>query len=86
MSDQAVSLLTIFEGWDTYQASLVRSIQALSPQQLAWKPASGLRTVGEIASHICEGRVTWFYHMEAPGSKEFNDPCCRPALSGCYCN
>jgi uncharacterized damage-inducible protein DinB len=62
------SLLSIFAGWDTYQASLAHAVAPLSPAQLAWRPAAGLRSVGELASHISEGRITWFRRMDAPGS------------------
>lgn len=63
-------LRTIFHGWDGYQTSLVRAVATLTPEQLAWKPAPHLRSVGELVEHISSGRVGWFEKMGAPGSAE----------------
>ncbi|GHO73304.1 hypothetical protein KSD_10750 [Ktedonobacter sp. SOSP1-85] len=63
-------LMSVYEGWDGHQRSLIRTIAPLSPQQLAYRPAPHLRSVGEIASHLSLGRVGWFQRMQAPGSKE----------------
>lgn len=70
MTIDAHSLLTVYDGWDGYQISLVRAIAPLSPEHLAWRPAPHLRSVGEIAAHISLGRVDWFQRMDAPGSTE----------------
>ena len=70
MSTHAPSLMTVYEGWDGYQISLVRAIAPLSREQLAYRPAPHLRSVGEIASHISLGRLGWFHRMHAPGSDE----------------
>jgi uncharacterized damage-inducible protein DinB len=66
----ALSLKTVYEGWDGYQVSLVHAIAPLSSAQLAYRPAPGLRSVGEITSHISLGRLGWFQRMQAPGSDE----------------
>jgi uncharacterized damage-inducible protein DinB len=62
------SLMTVYEGWDGYQASLVHAISPLTQAQLAWRPAPHLRSVGELARHISLGRINWFLRMDAPGS------------------
>ncbi len=49
MPEKIHSLSTIFKGWDGYQISLVRAIAPLSSEQLAYRPASHLRTAGELA-------------------------------------
>jgi uncharacterized damage-inducible protein DinB len=67
---QPYSLLDIFQGWETYQISLVDAIGPLSQQQLVWQPAPTLRSVGQIASHISLGRIDWFQRMKAPDSAE----------------
>ena len=64
------SLMTVYSGWDSYQVSLVRAIAPLSREQLLYRPAPHLRSVGEIASHIGLGRIGWFQRMQAPGSAE----------------
>ncbi len=71
MSTEAHSLMTLYKGWDGYQVSLVRAIAPLSREQLAWRPAPHLRSVGEIASHIIGGRVQWFHRILGAGSAEF---------------
>ena len=70
MSDETVSLSKIYEGWDGYQTSILHAIQPLSHEQLAWRPAPKLRSVGELASHIALGRINWFSRIHAPGSAE----------------
>src|SRR5207302_6453393 len=70
MPPDVPSLMTLYQGWDDYQISLVRAIVPLSPQQLAYRPAPHLRSVGEIVSHISLGRISWFQRMQAPGSEE----------------
>ena len=63
-----ISLMKLYEGWDGYQTSLVNAIAPLNRAQLEWRPAPGANSVGEVARHICLGRVTWFMRMGAPGS------------------
>ncbi len=70
MSENSISLSNIFEGWDGHQTSIVHAIQPLTYEQLIWRPAPKLRSVGELASHIALGRVDWFARMPAPGSLE----------------
>lgn len=64
------SLTNVYEGWDSHQLSLVRAIAPLSTAQLTYRPTARLRSVGEIASHISRGRISWFERMQAPGSAE----------------
>jgi uncharacterized damage-inducible protein DinB len=70
MTAAAHSLISVFDGWDSYQVSLVHTVAPLSREQLAYRPAPGLRSVGELASHIGLGRIGWFERMCAPGSAE----------------
>jgi uncharacterized damage-inducible protein DinB len=61
MTANDLSLLTLYNGWDGYQISLARAITPLSREQLTYRPAPHLRTAGEIARHISEGRLSWFH-------------------------
>ena len=61
MTGNVYSLMTVYKGWDGYQISLVRAIAPLSREQLVYRPAPHLRTAGEIARHISEGRLSWFH-------------------------
>ena len=70
MTADVHSLLTVYKGWDGYQVSLVRAIAPLSREQLAYRPASHLRSAGEIARHISEGRFGWFQRTFGVSSTE----------------
>ena len=70
MTSEALSLRSVYAGWDSHQLALVRAITGLTPKQLAFQPTPHLRSVGEIISHIALGRLSWFYRMGAPGSAE----------------
>ena len=70
MSTSPLSLQSVYHGWDGFQASLVRAIDPLSPEQLAWRQRPEDRSVGEIAAHIAFGRVDWFQRMGAPRSAD----------------
>jgi len=68
MPPETSSLKTVFDGWDTYNTSIVHAVAPLTKEQLLFRPAPGLRSVGETASHIGLGRIDWFQRMGAPGS------------------
>ncbi|MBK8989695.1 MAG: DinB family protein [Chloroflexi bacterium] len=68
MSGNMQSLAAVFDGWQGFQTSLIHAIAPLTPEQLAWRPAASLYSVGELARHISLGRITWFARMPAPGS------------------
>ncbi len=70
MPDDSIKLSKIYDGWEGYQTSLVHAIQPVTQEQLAWRPAANLRSVGDLASHIAFGRIGWFARMQAPGSLE----------------
>ncbi len=71
MTTDVHSLMTLYKGWDDYQVSLVRAIAPLSREQLAWRPAPHLHSVGELASHIIHGRIQWIHYILGEGSEEF---------------
>jgi uncharacterized damage-inducible protein DinB len=71
MTTDAYSLMSVYKGWDDYQISIVRAIAPLSREQLAWRPAPHLRSVGEIANHIIGGRIQWFHYILGEGDAEF---------------
>ena len=70
MRTDADTLMALYKGWDDHQISLVRAIAPRSRDQLAWRPAPHLRSVGEIAGHIIAGRVNWFHRALGAGSAE----------------
>jgi len=46
------NLADVLDGWNGYQTSLVDAISPLTREQLIWKPAPNLRSVGDLARHI----------------------------------
>jgi uncharacterized damage-inducible protein DinB len=70
MSQDAISLAAIFDGWDGYHTSILHALEPLTPEQLAWRPVEHERSVGETVGHIALGRIGWFSRMEAPLSLE----------------
>jgi hypothetical protein len=53
----------VYESWLDYQEALKRAIAPLREEQLQRRLAPGLRTPGEIATHIVFGRAKWVHHV-----------------------
>ena len=64
------SLQVIYEGWNGYHQSIVNAVKPLAPDQLIWRPAKNLYSVGELVRHINLGRITRFMRMDVPGCAE----------------
>ncbi len=64
------SLSQVLEGWNGYNQSIITAVQPLTAEQLAWRPADDMNSVGELTRHISLGRLAWFMRMDAPGSAE----------------
>ncbi len=60
MASDPQSLRGVYDGWDGYQLAIVRSVAPRTIDELRWRAAPQLRSAGEIARHIAEGRVDWF--------------------------
>jgi hypothetical protein len=58
----AVAEARVFDSWQDYQEALTRAIAPLSEEQLQRRLLPGLRTPGEIATHIVFGRAKWVHH------------------------
>ncbi len=63
MAEQKNNLLSLYKGWDAYQALLIKAIAPLSSDQLVLRVAPHLRSVGENVAHIISGRVSNFLVM-----------------------
>ena len=70
MPTSSDSLAMVFEGWEGYRQSIIHAVAPLTPEQLLWRPAAQLRSVGELVRHIALGPIGWFHWMGAPGSRE----------------
>jgi uncharacterized damage-inducible protein DinB len=69
MVEQQINLLTFYQGWDTYQALLIKAIEPLSSDQLALRVAPHLRSIGENVAHMISGRVSNFLFMGEAGAE-----------------
>lgn len=49
MPRDPASLAAVLDGWQGYETSLEHAIEPLTPEQLGWRPAPELRSVGELA-------------------------------------
>src|SRR5262250_437855 len=70
MTEQPLPLITFYQGWETYQQSLVETIAPLSSEQLAFPAASHQWTIGMLAQHMVANRVWWFQLWMGEGSPE----------------
>jgi uncharacterized damage-inducible protein DinB len=70
MEMAASSLMSVYEGWDSHQLALVRTVAPLTAEQLAWRPTPQHGSVGELIGHLALARLFWFHKMGAPGSAE----------------
>ena len=71
MTEQQVLTNTFYSGWHNYQTLLVTALKPLSLEQLSLRPAPGLRSIGEIATHMIGARARWFYLLMNEGGDEF---------------
>lgn len=53
----------VYEGWDGYNRSLVEAVCGLTREQFAFRSTADMKSVGELAWHIADGRVDWFQRI-----------------------
>ena len=70
MTQQTTSLWHFYQGWNVYQSHLVKSIEPLTPDQLALRISPNLRSIGQIARHIVHTRANWLYNLMGEGGPE----------------
>ena len=66
----AVAEARVFDSWQDYQDALKRAIAPLTEEQLGRRLLPGLRTPGEIATHIVFGRAKWVHHALGENAAE----------------
>src|SRR5215470_12010906 len=71
MSDNSSILPILFDGWQNYQSLLVVVLGDLTPEQLALRPAPGLRSIGLTAAHIIGARARWFRSVLRVSGSDF---------------
>ena len=58
----------VYDGWDSYQRSLVSAVRELTVEQLAFRSCPEMASVGDLVLHLADGRVDWFRRLNASGS------------------
>jgi uncharacterized damage-inducible protein DinB len=71
MLDDQSLISTLFSGWQNYQNLMIKVLKPLSLEQLALRPALGLRSIGDIATHMIGARARWFYMLMGEGGDQF---------------
>lgn len=67
------SALDLYRGWETYQDLLIRAISHLTPEQLTYRTAAHLRSVGENCRHIIGARARWCHIILGLGDEVLAD-------------
>src|SRR5438552_7998481 len=70
MTQASSSLAPFYKGWDNYQQLLIAALAPLTPEQLALSTGPGLRSIGQIATHVIGARVRWFHGLMGQGGPE----------------
>ena len=65
-----ISIDAIYAGWCNYQDLLIAALTPLSAEQLAFKPASNMRSIEAIATHMIGARGRWFAPPLGDGDKQ----------------
>ena len=85
MAGQALSLLTVFDGWAGHQQALMSAVIGLTPEQLAWSGGEHLRSAGELIGHIAIGRVSWIHDVlgvESDATQQWLAEACTETPAG----
>ena len=61
MTEPALPLATVYEGWDIFQRELLKAVAPLSPEQLALPVAPTHWPIGMLVQHILNDRIWWFH-------------------------
>lgn len=70
MTEHALPLTAVYDGWNRYQADLLAAIEPLSPEQLAFRVAPSHWPIGLLVQHIINNRIWWFTVWMGEGSPE----------------
>lgn len=70
VTEQALPLAVVYQGWDTYQRDLLKAVAPLSPEQWALPVAPHHWPIARLVQHVIADRVWWFYGWMGEGSAE----------------
>ena len=66
-------LQTFFDGWATYQTTLLAAMRTLSPEELASKTAPHQWAVWQLAGHVAGSRAYWLHDVLGEGDQAVRD-------------
>ncbi|MGH2514948.1 MAG: DinB family protein [Ktedonobacterales bacterium] len=61
MTEHALPLAAVYQGWDQFQRDLLKVVAPLSTEQLALPVASTHWPIGMLVQHILNDRLWWFH-------------------------
>jgi len=64
------TLDAFYEGWETYQATLIEKLTPLTPEQLSFQTAPHLWSIGAITQHMIGARARWMHRVLGEGGEE----------------
>jgi uncharacterized damage-inducible protein DinB len=70
MTEHALPLTAVYQGWDRYQGDLLKAVAPLSPEQLALPVAPTHWPIGMLIQHILNDRLWWFHLWMSEASPE----------------
>jgi uncharacterized damage-inducible protein DinB len=70
MTEHALPLAIVYQGWDRYQRDLLQAVAPLSPEQLALPVGPAHWPIGMVVQHILNDRIWWFHVWMGAGSPE----------------
>lgn len=70
MTEQALSLAVVYQGWDSFQHDLLKAVAPLSNEQLALPVAPTHWPIGMLVQHILNDRLWWFHLWLGEASPE----------------
>jgi uncharacterized damage-inducible protein DinB len=70
MTEHALPLTTVYQGWDGFQRSLLAAVAPLTPEQLALSVAPNHWPIGMLVQHILNDRIWWFHLWMGEASPE----------------
>jgi uncharacterized damage-inducible protein DinB len=68
MTESALPLALVYQGWDRFQRDLREAVAPLSPEQLALPVATTHWPIGMVVQHILNDRIWWFHVWMGEGS------------------
>ena len=71
MAESPSTLSVFYKGWNDYQNLLIKALAPLSSDQLALSATPGLRSIGEMATHMIGARARWFHDLMGEGDEDF---------------